>query len=250
MAHGDGEPYLADMVAATAAAVHGVLGIEPTWETTHGHASPAARLAPGRGRRPLQGPATSRGHRKRNAQIEPLEQVLGLPLLWVMDFNLRRTAYAQAQTTNVAFLGHYGDRITLAEGAASGTYQSPAHDWGVPASLQELTVAAELNGAEVTVSIETSDDGFKTVTSGKQDVGAGRCELVRLEGRTRTRGSRAFRNAPSDRGGGLAGDRRLPRHRRRGTKSNSEGDLSSGPERRAFLLLVFAVRCKQDRMSG
>ncbi len=32
MANGDGEPYLADMVAVTAAAVHGVLGIEPTWE--------------------------------------------------------------------------------------------------------------------------------------------------------------------------------------------------------------------------
>ena len=32
MANGDGEPYLADMVAVTAAAIHGVLGIEPTWE--------------------------------------------------------------------------------------------------------------------------------------------------------------------------------------------------------------------------
>ena len=28
----DSEPYLADMVAVTAAAVHGVLGIQPTWE--------------------------------------------------------------------------------------------------------------------------------------------------------------------------------------------------------------------------
>lgn len=32
MKAGDGEPYLADMVAVTAAAVHGVLGIQPTWE--------------------------------------------------------------------------------------------------------------------------------------------------------------------------------------------------------------------------
>jgi trehalose/maltose hydrolase-like predicted phosphorylase len=36
--HGDlnrtesGEPYLADMVAATAAVVHGILGISPTWQ--------------------------------------------------------------------------------------------------------------------------------------------------------------------------------------------------------------------------
>ena len=75
---------------------------------------------------------------------------------------------AEAQTTNVGFLGHYGDRITLAEGAASGTYQSPAHDWAVPARLQELTIAAELNGGRVAVAIETSDDGFKTVASASQ----------------------------------------------------------------------------------
>ena len=179
MANGDGEPYLADMVAATAAAVHGVLGIEPTWE----------KLAVTPGLPPdwprAEADILYKGRRHHvviengTSQIQPLEQVLSLPLLWVMDFNLRRTAYAEAQTTNVAFLGHYGDRITLAQGAASGTYQSPAYDWGVPASLQELTVAAELNGAEVSVSIETSDDGFKTVNSGKQVPGAGRGELVR-----------------------------------------------------------------------
>ncbi len=32
MKWGDGEPYLADMVAVAAAAVHGVLGIQPTWK--------------------------------------------------------------------------------------------------------------------------------------------------------------------------------------------------------------------------
>jgi hypothetical protein len=100
-------------------------------------------------------------------QIEPLDQVLSLPLLWLMDFNLRRTAYGPAQTTDIAFLGHYGDRMTLAEGAASGAYQSPAHDWSVPAGPQELTVAAELNGGEASVTVETSDDGFATVTSGR-----------------------------------------------------------------------------------
>ena len=165
MANGDGEPYLADMVAATAAAVHGVLGIEPTWE----------KLAVTPGLPPdwprAEADILYKGRRHHvviengTPHIQPLEQVLSLPLLWLMDFNLRRTAYSQSQTTNIAFLGHYGDRITLSEGAASGTYQSPACDWGVPTSLQELTAAVELNGAQVTVAIETSDDGFTTVTS-------------------------------------------------------------------------------------
>ncbi len=58
-----------------------------------------------------------------------------------------------------------GDRITLADGVASGQYQSPVHDWGVPARLRELTVAADLHGAQAFVSVETSDDGFMTTTS-------------------------------------------------------------------------------------
>ena len=184
MANGDGEPYLADMVAATAAAVHGVLGIEPTWEKL----TVTPGLPPDWPRAEADILYKGRRHHvvieNGTAHIQPLEQVLSLPLLWLMDFNLRRTAYSQSQTTNVAFLGHYGDRITLSEGAASGTYQSPAHDWGVPASLQELTVAVELNGAQVTVAIESSDDGFKTVTSGSRMPDGGRGEFVVLEGRT------------------------------------------------------------------
>lgn len=166
MANGDGEPYLADMVAVTAEAVHGVLGIDATWEQL----TVTPCLPPDWPRAEADVLYKGRRHHvvieNGTPRIQPLEQVLSLPLLWVMDFNLRRTADAPAQTTNVAFLGHYGERITLAEGAVSGTYQSPAYDWGVPASLQELTVAAELNGAEVAVLIETSDDGFKTVASG------------------------------------------------------------------------------------
>lgn len=165
MANGDGEPYLADMVAATAAAVHGLLGIEPTWEKLN--VTPC--LPPEWPRAEADVLYKGRRHHvvieNGTPQVQPLEQVLRSPLLWLMDFNLRRTAYAPAQTANVAFLGHYADRITLAEGAVSGTYQSPAHDWCVAASLQEVTVAAELNGAEAFVSVETSDDEFKTVAS-------------------------------------------------------------------------------------
>ncbi|MHB8861132.1 MAG: discoidin domain-containing protein [Pirellulaceae bacterium] len=165
MAHGDGEPYLADMVAATAAAMHGVMGIEPTWKkltVTPSLPSDWSRA---------EADILYKGQRQHvviengTAYIEPLEQVLSVPLLWAMDFNLRKTAYASARTANVAFLGHYGDRIVLADGAVSGSYQSPAHDWGVLAGLEELTIAVELNGAQVSASIETSDDGFKTVAS-------------------------------------------------------------------------------------
>jgi hypothetical protein len=156
------------MVAATAAAVHGVLGIAPTWEEL----TVTPGLPPDWPRAEADVLYKGRRHHvvieQGTAHIQPREQVLSLPLLWLMDFNLRRTADAPAQTTNVAFLGHYGDRMTLAAEAASGTYQSPAHDWGVPAGLQELTVAAELNGGQASVAIETSDNGFKTVTSAHQ----------------------------------------------------------------------------------
>ena len=62
--------------------------------------------------------------------VQPLEQVLSPSLLWVMDFNLRRTACSTSQTSNVIFRGHYGDQITLSDGATAGSYLSPAYDWG------------------------------------------------------------------------------------------------------------------------
>ena len=97
--------------------------------------------------------------------MQPLEQVIALLPFWLVDFNLRKTVEGQAQTTNISFLGHYGDRIQLATNAASGTYLSPAHDWAVLASPKELTVAVDLNGGQISVAVETSDDGFKTVRS-------------------------------------------------------------------------------------
>jgi len=165
MKHGDSEPYLADMVAVTAAAVHGTLGIQPTWEKLV--VTPCL---------PADWPRAGadvlyKGQRHRvtidggTAQAKPLEQPIALPPLWLMDFNLRKTTDGEAQTTNVIFLGHYSDRIQLTEGAASGTYQSPAHDWAMPASPKELTVAADLNRGQISVAVETSDDGFKTVRS-------------------------------------------------------------------------------------
>jgi hypothetical protein len=80
-----------------------------------------------------------------------------------MDFNLRKTAEGEAQTTNIIFLGHYGDRIQLSTNAASGSYLSPAHNWDMLANPKELTVAADLNGGQISAAVETSDDGFKTV---------------------------------------------------------------------------------------
>ncbi|NLY00090.1 MAG: hypothetical protein GXY83_28660 [Rhodopirellula sp.] len=169
MANGDGEPYLADMVAATAAAVHGVLGIESTWDKL----IVTLCLPPDWPRAEADVLYKGRRHHvtieNGKARIDALEQVLSPLLLWVMDFNLRHTAYASAETANVAFLGHYSDRITLAKGAASGTYRSPAFDWAVPAAiLQELTVTADLNGDEISALIETSADGFKTVLSANE----------------------------------------------------------------------------------
>ncbi|MCG2682518.1 MAG: hypothetical protein L6306_02765, partial [Planctomycetales bacterium] len=142
MKWGDGEPYLADMVVVTAAAVQGVLGIQPTWEKlvvtpclpAEWPRAEADVLYKGRRHR-----VTIEGGKVR---VQPLEQVIDPPQLWLMDFNLRRTAHGEAQTTNVDFAGYYGDRIQVTAGSASGTYQSPAHDWAAPTSLKELCVAA------------------------------------------------------------------------------------------------------------
>jgi hypothetical protein len=96
-------------------------------------------------------------------QVESAEQVIELPLLWVMDFNLRRTANSVARTTGVEFTGFYGDQITLSAGKLSGSYESPAYGWGQPGKLRAITVAADLHGGEVKATFETSSDGFKTV---------------------------------------------------------------------------------------
>jgi hypothetical protein len=165
MKHGDGEPYLADMVCVTAATIHGVLGIQPTWQKLE--VTPCL---------PPEWPHAEadilyKGRRHHvtivngKVQVQREEQIIAMPLLWVMDFNLRKTAYGVAHTENVDFVGFYGDRITLSKGAVSGTYESPVHTWGRPAELQSLEVAADLCAGQVTATVETSNDGFKTVQS-------------------------------------------------------------------------------------
>lgn len=177
-----GEPYLGDMVAATAATLHGILGVTPSWD--------GLNVTP---RLPVDWPRAEadvlyKGRRHRiiiengKTRIQALEQVIKPSLLWVMDFNLRTAPAGKAVVTNVDFLGPYGGAIALAairgvqsakagaapSYAASGSYQSPTYDWGVSAKLSELTVAAELNGGRATSTIELSDDGFRTILSSVQ----------------------------------------------------------------------------------
>ncbi len=163
MKHGDSEPYLADMVAVTAAAVHGVLGIQSTWEKLV--VTPC--LPPDWPRAEADVLYKGRRHHVTieggSVRVQSLEQVIALPPFWLMDFNLRKSAEGEAQTTNINFLGHYGDRIQLATNATSGSYLSPAHDWAIFANPKELTVAADLNGGQISAAVETSDDGFKTM---------------------------------------------------------------------------------------
>ena len=99
-----------------------------------------------------------------------------------MDFNLRRHPGGVATVSNVDFVDPYGGSIALKKTlddrgalglwklpnvsyAASGTYQSPPCDWTIPATLTDLTVAADLNGGQVTATIELSSDGFRTIAS-------------------------------------------------------------------------------------
>jgi hypothetical protein len=163
MKSGDGEPYLADMVVVPAAAVHGLLGIAPTWERLE----VTPRLPPGWPRAEADVLYKGRRHRVTieggSVRVQALEQVIALPLLWVMDFNLRTGLGGAATASNVDFLGPYGGSIALKAAVPSGTYQSPPCDWTVPARLTELAVAAELNGGRVTATVETSSDGFPAV---------------------------------------------------------------------------------------
>jgi len=113
MRGGDGEPYLADMVAATAAVLHGVMGIIPTWNGLE--VSPHLPAAwPG-----AEADILYKGRRHHitiengKARIQPREQVVDLPLLWVMDFNLRSAPGGVATVSNVDFVDPYGGSIAL-----------------------------------------------------------------------------------------------------------------------------------------
>ena len=163
MKHGDFEPYLADMVCVTAATIQGVLGIQPTWRKLEvapclPHEWPCA-----------EADVLYKGRRHHvtiesgNVRVQPGEQVIAIPLLWVMDFNLRKTAHGMAHTDDVDFLGFYSDRITLSKSAVTGTYESPVHNWGRSAELRTLEVAVDLCAGQVTATVETSNDGFNTV---------------------------------------------------------------------------------------
>jgi hypothetical protein len=113
MRHGDGEPYLADMVATTAALVHGVLGIRPTWDGL----TVTPCLPPDWPRAQAEILFKGRRHRVtiagRDATIEPLDIAIDMPLLWLMDFNLRRTPGGTATTQDIEFRGPYADSFAL-----------------------------------------------------------------------------------------------------------------------------------------
>ena len=94
--------YLCIVPVYPAAAVHGVLGIEPTWEKL----TVTPSLPPDWPQAEADVLYKGRRHHvvieRGTAKIQPREQVLRLPLLWLMDFNLRRTADAPAQTRTSA----------------------------------------------------------------------------------------------------------------------------------------------------
>jgi len=146
-----------------------VLGIQPTWQKLE--VTPC--LPPEWPRAEADILYKGRRHHvtieNGNVQVQPEEHVIAIPLLWVMDFNLHKTACGGpfaangAHTENVDSVGFYGDGITLSKGAVTGTYESPVHNWRRPAKLQTLEVAADLCAGQVTGTVETSNDGFKTV---------------------------------------------------------------------------------------
>ncbi|MFA5058100.1 MAG: trehalase family glycosidase, partial [Opitutaceae bacterium] len=192
MAGGDGEPYLADMVVTPAAVISGVMGITPTWERLE----VTPHLPAGWPRAEADVLYKGRRHHvvieNGKVQVRPLEQIIDLPLMWTMDFNLRTAPggpaigssmdsigewgrafnwravpdpRSAAVATHVDFIEPYGNAVVLGKAAVAGTYQSPPNDWGRPARLTELTVTVDLHGGQGTVTVETSNDAFRTVSS-------------------------------------------------------------------------------------
>jgi hypothetical protein len=192
MAGGDGEPYLADMVVTSAAVIYGVIGVTSTWD----HLQVTPHLPAGWPRAEADVLYKGRRHHvvieSGKVQVQPLEQVIDIPLMWTMDFNLRiapgglaiessmdsigewgRAANwraipdprCAAVATNVDFIEPYGNSIVLQKSAPIGMYQSPPNDWGMPARLTELTVTVDLHGGQGTVTVETSNDSFGKISS-------------------------------------------------------------------------------------
>jgi hypothetical protein len=165
-----GEPYLADMVAATASVIHGLFGVRPTWDQLE----VAPHLPVDWLRAEAEVLYKGRRHRVTveggNPQVQPREQVLDASPLWEMDSNLRAGPGGPAVLSNID-LGNGGSialqKLPRAGGgpgyAASGSYQSPVCDWGGRVRPTEFTVVADLNGCTATATLQLSDDGFKTL---------------------------------------------------------------------------------------
>jgi hypothetical protein len=71
------------------------------------------------------------------------------------DFALAQDCPAPLGSTEVRF-------------APMGSYLSPVCDWALSARPTRLDVAAELQGGRITATVETSDDGFRTVSARTQ----------------------------------------------------------------------------------
>ena len=100
---GDHEPYLADMVVVAASLIQGIMGVRPTWQRLE--VTPCL---------PAEWPSVAadilyKGRRHHVAiengkvHIQPLEQVINLPLTWTMDFNLRTAPGGVAATFEHGF---------------------------------------------------------------------------------------------------------------------------------------------------
>jgi hypothetical protein len=106
-------------------------------------------------------------------QVEPLEQAIAMPLEWNMDAHFLTTPGGKSVISDVD-LGDGslvqlkklpGEQPSAVRYAKCGSLLSPAWDWMTAASLRDLTVAAELNRGSVAATLETSNDGFRTVAA-------------------------------------------------------------------------------------
>ena len=174
------EPYLSDAIAVPAALVQGILGIQQTNDALIVKPALPAAL------QKVTAEIVHLGIRKRvtvngkDVQIKELVRAFSPPeeITWKIaagnspEINLYidRTFDSGKEWTATSEISLVqGSGISLKPDATTGTYTTSPCDWGQAAKLIRIRSNAQLNQGSMTVRIETSDDGFKSV-SGSQTI--------------------------------------------------------------------------------
>lgn len=97
------EPYLADMVVVPAALINGVLGIKPNWNNLEVNPKLPVNWPSAEADILYKGQRYHITIEGKDVSIKPLEQIIKLPLTWVMDANMWKSPTGIAKADNIEF---------------------------------------------------------------------------------------------------------------------------------------------------